>query len=230
MAGEPILIVDDTPINLKLTRILLVNEEVSGVELKSGEFLEADYLISAVTPSALAWILPEPLRAELKTLPQLESSPIVSINLWLDRPVMNQDFVGLLGTRTQWAFNKNSILGASKDSQHIAVVISAAHGFVNWSKETLVDLALDELKQTLPKSQKAKLVHSTIVKEREATLSHTVPSDQLRPESRTSVANFSLAGDWINTGLPATIESAVMSGHEAAWHAQEFLHRRRAAS
>src|SRR5262249_31041116 len=131
-------------------RIVLVNDEVSGVELKDGEFIEADYLISAVTPSALAWILPEQLRFELQTLLQLESSPIVSINLWLDRPILKQDFVGLLGTRTQWAFNKNSILASSKDAQHIAVVISAAHGFVNWSKETLVDLALDELKQTLP--------------------------------------------------------------------------------
>jgi len=54
------------------------------------------------------------------------------------------------------------------------------------------------------------------VKEREATLSHTVESDNLRPCPRTSIPNLILAGDWTKTGLPATIESAVMSGDLAA--------------
>jgi hydroxysqualene dehydroxylase len=54
------------------------------------------------------------------------------------------------------------------------------------------------------------------VKEREATLSHTVESDSLRLSARTSIPNFILAGDWTRTGLPATIEGAVLSGKAAA--------------
>jgi uncharacterized protein with NAD-binding domain and iron-sulfur cluster len=68
----------------------------------------------------------------------------------------------------------------------------------------------------LPSSRSATVRHSVIVKEREATISHTIESDELRPGPRTSIPNLILAGDWTNTGLPATIESAVISGNVAA--------------
>jgi uncharacterized protein with NAD-binding domain and iron-sulfur cluster len=77
-------------------------------------------------------------------------------------------------------------------------------------------MALSDLQSVMPKARTARLVHSTIVKERDATLSHTVESDRLRPDADTSLRNFILAGDWIDTGLPATIESAVLSGRNAA--------------
>ena len=98
----------------------------------------------------------------------------------------------------------------------VAVIISAARDFVDWIKNDLVDLAISELHELLPASREGSLLHSVIVKEREATLSHTVESDSLRPGPRTSIPNLILAGDWTDTGLPATIESAVMSGDVAA--------------
>ena len=98
----------------------------------------------------------------------------------------------------------------------MAVIISAARDFVDWTRSDLVEMAISELHELLPASRAASLLHSVIVKEREATLSHTVESDSLRPGPRTSISNLILAGDWTNTGLPATIESAVMSGDVAA--------------
>src|SRR5262249_39761457 len=124
--------------------------------------------------------------------------------------------VSLLGTRSQWIFNKDLILSDGKESNQIAVIISAARNFVDWTRTELVDMAVSELHMLLPNSRGAELRHSVIVKEREATLSHTVESDQIRPGPRTSISNLILAGDWTNTGLPATIESAVMSGDIAA--------------
>jgi uncharacterized protein with NAD-binding domain and iron-sulfur cluster len=61
----------------------------------------------------------------------------------------------------------------------------------------------------------ARVVRSTVVRERHATFSLT-PGQPLRPATETAVRGFYLAGDWIDTGLPATIESAVVSGHRAA--------------
>jgi thioredoxin reductase len=43
--------------------------------------------------------------------------------------------------------------------------------------------------------------------------------------TRTGVPGLFLAGDWIDTGLPATIEGAVVSGHRAAAEALEFVNR-----
>jgi uncharacterized protein with NAD-binding domain and iron-sulfur cluster len=64
-----------------------------------------------------------------------------------------------------------------------------------------------------------------VVKEREATLAHTVESDHMRPGPTGSISNLILAGDWTDTGLPATIESAVMSGHTAAEIVSRFRTR-----
>jgi zeta-carotene desaturase len=187
------------------------------VDLKDGEEIEGDFFISAVTPEAFLQILPGDLRdREFSQLAQLESSPIVSINLWFDRPVTDRAFIGLLGTRIQWLFNKDAILRRGGNSNQIALIISAARGFVNWTRETLVEMAITELNQLLPETRSARLVHSVIVKERDATISHSVESDKLRPGAGTSISNLILAGDWTNTGLPATIESAVLSGNLAA--------------
>lgn len=198
-------------------KLIIENGSVVAVELKDGEVVEGDYFISAVPPEALFPLLPEELqKTEFSTLMDLGSSPIVSINLWFDRPIIDREFVGLLGTRSQWIFNKDKILSPGKDSHQVAVIISAAKDYVDWTKPDLVEMAIAELHELLPASRDAELLHSVIVKEREATLSHTVESDRLRPGPRTSISNLILAGDWTNTGLPATIESAVVSGDVAA--------------
>jgi squalene-associated FAD-dependent desaturase len=198
-------------------RLIIDRDLVSGCELKSGERLEADCYISAVPPSALGRILPlEARRRYLPKLPALISSPIVSMNLWFDRPIINRVFVGLLGTRVQWLFNRDLICYSPRESNHLAIVISAAYQYVDWTREQLVELACNELHSLIPDAKNAKLLHSRVVKEREATISHTIESDQIRPGPTTPIRNFILAGDWTDTGLPATIESAVISGRRAA--------------
>ncbi|MEK6284828.1 MAG: hydroxysqualene dehydroxylase HpnE [Acidobacteriota bacterium] len=207
----------DVQTGAQVQRLIIERGVVAAVELKDGQRIEGDYFISAVPPEALFAILPEELQnKEFASLMALGSSPIVSINLWLDRPIIDHEFVGLLGTRSQWIFNKDLILSAGKQSNQVAVIISAARDFVDCTRNDLVDMAISELHDLLPASRAGSLLHSVIVKEREATLSHTVESDSLRPGPRTSISNLILAGDWTDTGLPATIESAVMSGDVAA--------------
>jgi len=207
----------DIRVGAQVQRLIVERARVFAVELKDGEPIEADYFISAVPPSALFAILPDELKnKEFSSLESLGSSPIISINLWFDRPVIDREFVGLLGTRSQWIFNKDLILPAEHQSNQIAVIISAARDYVDWTKSELVEMAIGDLHDLLPESRKAEVLHNVIVKEREATLSHTVESDRLRLGPRTSIPNLILAGDWTDTGLPATIESAVMSGDVAA--------------
>jgi uncharacterized protein with NAD-binding domain and iron-sulfur cluster len=69
----------------------------------------------------------------------------------------------------------------------------------------------------LPANEKATLPAYRVVKERRATFAATAEQDRRRPEARTMLAaNLALAGDWIDTGLPATIEGAIRSGRTAA--------------
>jgi squalene-associated FAD-dependent desaturase len=200
-----------------VNKILVHDGKVTGVEFKNGEKLAADYVISTVPPNILREMLDEQLREkEFAYLEKLKSSAIVSINLWFDRPLTDRKFIGLIGTELQWLFNKDAISATSKNSNHLALIISAANHYVPMTKHQLVEMALRDLHKLIPQSLEAKLLHSTIVKERDATISHTVESDTLRPAAQTSIANFILAGDWTDTGLPATIESAVLSGNIAA--------------
>ncbi|MEK6300267.1 MAG: hydroxysqualene dehydroxylase HpnE [Acidobacteriota bacterium] len=188
---------------------------VVAATLKTGERIEADWFISAVPPSAFMKMLDELTAIQFQPISKLETSPIVSINLWFDRPVIDREFTGLIGTRCQWIFNKDLILATEKTNQ-IAVIISAAREFVDWTRESLVEMAVTELHEMIPASREATLIQSAIVKEREATMAHSVESDYLRPGPRTYLRNLVLAGDWTETGLPATIESAVLSGDTAA--------------
>jgi uncharacterized protein with NAD-binding domain and iron-sulfur cluster len=79
----------------------------------------------------------------------------------------------------------------------------------------LVHRAHQELLDALPDVRAAKLVQATVIREPRATFS-LAPGQPPRPSTETGLQGFLLAGDWIDTGLPATIESAVRSGHRAA--------------
>jgi zeta-carotene desaturase len=80
---------------------------------------------------------------------------------------------------------------------------------------SIVDRATAELRRALPAMASRRIVRSVVVKERRATFS-LAPGEPSRPATRTPLAGFYLAGDWIETGLPGTIESAARSGHLAA--------------
>jgi squalene-associated FAD-dependent desaturase len=200
----------------EVQRLVVEQGSIVGADLKGGERIEADWFISAVPPSAFLQMLDEETTKDFAAIRKLEASPIVSINLWFDRPVIDREFTGLIGMRCQWLFNKDLILAPATKTNQIAVIISAARGFVDWTRDALVEMALTELHEMIPASRDATLIQSAIVKEREATMAHSVESDGLRPVARTSISNLILAGDWTDTGLPATIESAVLSGHKAA--------------
>jgi hypothetical protein len=176
---------------------------------------------AGVVISAVAWFAaeatfrdpPEALVPILQRATALASSPIVTVNLWLDRPVMGDDFLGLPGRAFQWVFDKSRIVGESLS--HLSLVSSGAEDIVALDNDRLAGLALDELKGALPAIRAASVRRVSIIRERRATFS-LAPGMPPRPGTDTPVPGLLLAGDWIDTGLPATIESAVDAGHRAA--------------
>ena len=85
-----------------------------------------------------------------------------------------------------------------------------------WKVIRILDIVINDLHAMIPASREAKVVKSLVLKEKNATIAPDLRSLELRPTAKTPIANFFLAGDWIQTGLPATIESAVISGRAAA--------------
>lgn len=206
-------------LNASVERIDFENGRAVGVTLRDGERITASQIISAVPYFMLRNMLaPEILAHDaFRGITQFTSAPIVSINLWYATPVTDLEFVGLLDSRIEWVFNKNAIIGIPQNSrQHLALVISGAHEAAKLPREKLVELAVTEMNRFFPQARQQQPVHSFVVRERDATISHTPGTARLRPTQRTPFHNFFLAGDWTATGLPATIESAVWSGQECA--------------
>jgi hydroxysqualene dehydroxylase len=183
-----------------------------------GERITAGAFISAVPWFAIADLfarvpLPGSLARTVDAARRTPALPIVTVNLWYDRPVMQEAFVGLAETDIHWIFDKRAVLGG--DASHLSIVTSAAEALAPLGNEELIALAAARVRDALPDAPRARLIRGVVVRERRATFS-VAPGVPPRPAVTTGLDNFFLAGDWIDTGLPGTIESAVRAGHQAA--------------
>lgn len=175
----------------------------------------------AAVIAAVPWYaLPDLFEGETSSLAPLlthakgtAASPIVTVNLWFDRQVIDQPFVGLPGRLMQWLFDKRMVFGDS--AAHLSLVSSGASEVLQWTNPDLIARAHRELLDALPAVRGARLLRGTVIREPRATFS-LAPGQPPRPATSTAVGGLYLAGDWIDTGLPATIEGAVRSGHGAA--------------
>ncbi|MGH9326707.1 MAG: hydroxysqualene dehydroxylase HpnE [Terriglobia bacterium] len=188
-----------------------------GVKLTDNTEVAADKILSTVPSFEFVRLLPDEVllgHPFFERLTRFQPAPIVSVNLWFDREITEMEFAGLRGTTVQWLFNKGRILNSGR--HYVSLVISGAHEHIHEDKEELLALALTELRALFPAAREARLLHSLVLKERFATFSPAVGALPLRPPATTPIRNLYLAGDWTDTGLPATIESAVKSGYTAA--------------
>jgi zeta-carotene desaturase len=184
----------------------------------------ADSFVLALPHDRTAELLPKEIRFANPALAHLEKfkvSPITGVHLWFDREVTHEPFITLLDTQTQWIFNKTALYGpggtaADAKGQYLQLVISASHNLLRKSREEIIDLCLKEVRQALPAAREAQLVKATVIKEANATFSPEPGVDQWRPTQETKTSGLFLAGDWTQTGWPATMEGAVRSGYLAA--------------
>jgi squalene-associated FAD-dependent desaturase len=193
---------------------------IESVRLRGGRRVEASNFIAAVPPPQLMRLLPENAVANdfFARLAELSSSPIICAHVWFDREITNSSFVGFIGTKTQWMFNKRRIFSQRGEHHpgYLSFVISGARKLVDLSNDELMAIVMRDLQRMIPASVEAKVVKWLVLKEKQATIAPDLRSHELRPTVETPIPNFFLAGDWIQTGLPATIESAVISGRAAA--------------
>ena len=181
-----------------------------------GERIVAGGVVTAVPWYALVDLFSgdtAPVEALQRAAAATAPSPIASVNLWLSRPVLRTPFLGLPGRSMQWVFDKQQMI--VNDTSHLTLVSSGADDVLALPNEVLIARALQELRTAVPEARAAKVLRASVVKERRATFS-LAPGQPKRPHTRTDVKGLVLAGDWIETGLPATIEGAAISGRQAA--------------
>lgn len=157
--------------------------------------------------------VPDALAPVIAAASQMTPVPIVTVNLWYDRPVLDTPFAGLVGRTAQWVFDRRTMTGES--ATHVSVITSAASGLAERDDPAIISLITADLRAALPAAADATVVRATVIREKQATFS-VGPGGPARPEEKTGVPGCFLAGDWLKTGLPGTIEGAVRSGIRAA--------------
>lgn len=192
--------------------VRIENGRAVGVTMLGGERLSAGTVILAVPHERIGWMLRPDILAPYREIVAVPWSPIVSTVHTFDRPVLPSRMVALLGTRTQWAFDR----GPSGGGFVVGTVRSAATPDLEREIREIATETEAELRETFPGAREATLLDSRVYKERRATMRATPASERVRPPAETAMPGLVLAGDWTRTGLPPTIEGAVWSGHRAA--------------
>ena len=146
----------------------------------------------------------------------LETAPIASVHLWFDRPLTDLPHAVLVDRLSQWMFNRSTSVEPTDEGWYCQVVISASRDVEALGSEATVAKVADELRAIWPAAQDAQLLRGRLVVERRAVFSVTPGIDAIRPAQQSPIPNLQLAGDWTQTGWPATMESAVRSGYLAA--------------
>ncbi len=214
--------------------VLSTEQTVTGLEVRGGRVVhvnleggdggEADAVVCAMPLPAFLDVCPKEIRERYAPLAQTEFSPILSVNLWFDKPVFDGPFAGVLGADVQWIFNRSVLWeGRNASPGYVSLVVSDAREMSHLSSDQIIDRCMADLRKVLPDVPAPR--HASVVWERQATPTPTPAFWRSRPSVSTAIENLFLAGDWVDTGLPPTIEAACAAGHAAARAVKSYLEK-----
>jgi zeta-carotene desaturase len=208
---------------------VLLNTHVEGAEwdeetlqwtvrTRAGE-VPSDFVVVALPFEGMAKLLPGLPAAEdapklAAKIERHEHWPICSVHLWFDREITELEHAVLLDREIHWLYNQSRLQG--RGGNYIELVVSATRAFAALSREEAVGKAMRELAEFFPVVKEARLEKVALVKEVRATFGVPPGIDAARPAAVSPWPNMYLAGDWVQTGWPSTMESAARSGHLAA--------------
>jgi squalene-associated FAD-dependent desaturase len=159
-----------------------------------------DGVILAVPPVVAAALLPGLDAPD-------EFRAIVNAHFRIAPPSGTPPIIGVVGGTVEWIF---------AFADRLSVTISGADRLLDTPREALAKTIWDEVAAVVRLADAAAMPPWQIVRERRATFAALPAQERRRPGAITTWANLWLAGDWIATGLPATIEGAIRSGERAA--------------
>jgi hypothetical protein len=177
--------------------------------------LAADAVILAVAHQHAPALLDGPAPAIAARLRLLGSSPIVNLHVLYDRPVCDLPFLAGIDTPVQYVFDRSEAAGLPP-GRYLAVSLSGAAQDMGVRPDLLRERYLPALAALFPRARTAHVERFVVTREHAATFRAAPGVQALRPGPRTPVPGLVLAGAYTDTGWPATLEGAVLSGHVAA--------------
>jgi len=188
----------------RITGLENSNGKITAINMStSSQPLSNNDVVVVATPP---WVTPGLI--EGVTAPD-EFAPIVNVHFKVDGlgdKNIKTPILGLVGTKAQWLFVRDDI---------ISVTVSAAHDLADRSSKDIAALIWPEVAKAYDLDVKS-VPPVRVIKEQRATFKVTPAQINARPPAKTGFKNLALAGDWTDTGLPATIEGAIRSGVIAA--------------
>lgn len=173
-------------------KVITANREIS-------DFTD---IVLAIPPHALNKINSSIPITE-QNIEHLSYSPIITIHLWEHESTFNHEYIGLIDSPIHWIFNHGD---------YVSIVISAADRLVNKENEEIFEEISKEISRFFPDFNSNNIKYYRILKEKRATIKSDNRNLSIRKNLSSNFNNVFIAGDWTNINLPATIESAVLSG------------------
>ncbi len=190
--------------NQRISSVETTGDSVSQLKTAAGEWPlgAGDAAVMSMPAQVAGTLLPS------ITVPNAFSA-IVNLHFRVDEPVTLLDdnhFMGLVNSTGQWLFRRGDIVSAT---------ISAADALAKLPADQIIERVWRDVATALELSS-TKPAACQVIKERRATFLQTPAQVARRPGTKTAIGNLFLAGDWTDTGVPATIEGAIRSGYKAA--------------
>ena len=188
----------------RVISIISNNGKVVEVETNKRKIRDFDILLSAIPVQSLQKIKFQDSDVDL-TFPKLKYSPIVTVHVWLSENPLTERMYNLIGSEFDWVFNNGT---------HLSFLKSNATKLVTINKNEVIKIVFSELKKYFTILTNIVIEDYIVLKEINATFIPNLGSLKERKLVPNLFSNIFFAGDWINTGLPATIEGAVKSGKD----------------
>jgi 15-cis-phytoene desaturase len=207
----------------EVVRLIGKNETLTGVELADGSRIAAPLCVAAIPPQALRPLLPEPWVQQhdvFKRLADFKPSPYISSYIWFDRKLTHERFWTRVWSPTNLNYDSYDLSnirpGWAERPSVIASNIVYSYRAAELSDEEVIEATVQEIAAFAPVAAQAQVRHARVHRIPMAIPAPYPGSERLRPTPRTAIDGLFLAGDWLQTGLPASMESAVRAGWLAA--------------
>lgn len=195
----------------RVNQLTIQDGAITGIKTSHQE-MATDCVVLATNPWQTAELLQDDAVADIcQHLQQIEYEPISTVYLRFPRSLRLQPaMLGLADSTTQWLFDRR----ITSHPKILAAVISAAGEHASMDKAALIEQVMQDVRQYTDINMEPEA--SLVIREKRATFSATPATERLRPDNMTPIKGLYLAGDYTQTGYPATLEGAVISGKLAS--------------
>lgn len=185
----------------RVIKINYKNDKITEIITTKSKYENFDYVIFAIPAYSLAKF------PEFEYLSTIKYNPIISAHIKLSNNLFKEKYYTIPNSPIQWIFTKNNIL---------SLVTSNPKALIDLSENELIEIYTNELVKYFPKIRREDLLEFVIIKEKRATFIFNEQLETIREKNVLLFSNMLISGDWTDTKLPSTIESAILSGRQVA--------------